>query len=113
MAEKAKKPYSGVVYCPNNGVLEDKEHDTPQAAKRAVCRRLFQEEPGSRGEVIFNNVTLPKSGVLMKESVSREAAIAEMMKGGRSPVTVRKVVGGSSTANTCRAKEKRRSFSRG
>lgn len=111
MAEKEKKPYSGVVYCPENGVLEDKGHDTPQAAKRAVCRRLFREQPGSRGEVVFNNVTLPKSGGVMKESVTREMAIAEMMKSGRSPVTARKVVG--STANTCRAKETRCSFSRG
>ncbi len=111
MAEKAKKPYSGVVYCPENSVLEDKGYDTPQAAKRAVCRRLFRESPGSRGEVIWTNVTLPKSGGLMKEAVTRDHAVAEMMRKGRTPVTQRKVVG--STANTCKGTTTRVTFSRG
>jgi len=106
-----EKPYTGVVYCPNDNVIEDKGYETPQAARRAVCRRLFQAEPGSRGEVVFTKVSLPKSGGLMKEPITRDFAIAEMMKKGKTPITQRKVVG--STANTCRAKETRCSFSRG
>lgn len=111
MSEQTEKPYQGVVYCSNDGVIEDKNYETPQAARRAVYRGLFRSEPGSRGEVVYTKVPLPKSGGVMREAITRDIAVAEIMKGGRSPVTQRKVVG--STANTCRAKETRCSFSRG